>query len=155
VAAYGEALGRMVQEFGQGRTATAIAKACDLVPDFVPTPAKIREFIPAQDSKRKTCTLCHPSGYVYVYDGRLVSGAKVDPQVGAVRLCAHDGGLGPVVERDEHEGKGYWENDILLLAKLHRNKRKTVGRELTQAELDELLDDLDVKTGRIWDNFPG
>jgi len=145
----------MVNEFGRGRTAAAIAQAVDLIPDFCPTVAKIREFIPAQDGKRKTCTLCHPSGYVYVYDGRLESGAKVDPQVGAVRLCAHDGGLSPVTDRDENEGKGYWENDVMLLSKLHRNKRKTVGRELTQAELDELLDDLDVKTGRIWDNFPG
>src|SRR6266478_417714 len=39
---YTEALERMVNEFGRGRTAAAIAQAVDLIPDFCPTVAKIR-----------------------------------------------------------------------------------------------------------------
>jgi len=64
---YLEAIERMADQFGRGRTSAAIAKAVDLIPDFVPTIAKIREFMPLAEGQIKTCTLCHPTGFVYVY----------------------------------------------------------------------------------------
>jgi hypothetical protein len=87
--AYKGAIQRMVEEFGQYRTESAIKKGCDLVPDFVPTPAKIREFIPPKRAEIKTCPKCHPYGFVMVYEGRTAGGNPVDPQYGVARRCQH------------------------------------------------------------------
>jgi hypothetical protein len=137
-----EAIERMVADFGMGRTAVAIQKACDLVPDFVPTPAKIREFIPAPDNKRKTCTLCHPSGFVMVFHGRTDGGNQIDPRVGAVKLCDHEGGKSPVVEVDTGE-RQYGTNDIKAQWKIQKANRAKAGRPLTEAEMAECVDELD------------
>jgi hypothetical protein len=144
---YAEAMERMVDDFGQGRTAAAIAKAIDYIPDFVPTIAKIREFVPAREGELKTCSLCHPSGYVMVYSGRTDGGNKVDPQFGAAKRCDHAGGMSPVV--DPHEGDGYGGDDIKALQKMHRVKRAALGRPLTQSEQDALLNDLDRRRQRV------
>lgn len=146
-AAYVEAIKRMVDEFGQGRTAAAIIKAVDLVPDFVPTPAKIREFMPAREAEVKTCTLCHPSGFVMVYEGKTAGGNNIDPNFGAAMRCDHEEGKSPVV--DMNQGLGYGTNDIKILAKLVEKKRAFIGgRQMTTAEHEGLLKELDRKTGR-------
>jgi hypothetical protein len=154
--AYKEALERMVQEFGNSRVAIAIQKACDLIPDFVPTPAKIREFIPLP-GPIKTCTLCHPSGFVMVYEGRTSSepnsagipadgGNPVDPKFGAAKRCDHQGGYSPVAEVPPDEvGRMYGVFDIKALAEIHRKKRAQAGRALTEKELDACVDELDRK----------
>ena len=54
--AYRGAITRMAGEFGRDRTAEGIQKACDSVPEFVPTPAKIREFIPKKSDDYKSGT---------------------------------------------------------------------------------------------------
>ena len=145
---YVDAIGRMVSEFGQGRTAVAIGKAVDYIPDFVPTVAKIREFIPAAEGTRKTCTLCHPSGYVYVFEGRTASGLKIDPRFGAAKLCSHKDGLSPVINVNEEHGKTYGENDCLILWKLVRERMAENPYPLTEREQAMLLDKLDEITGR-------
>jgi hypothetical protein len=144
--AYAEAIKRMVEEFGQGRTAAAIAKACDLVPDFVPTPGKIREFMPARQGELTTCTLCHPSGFVMVYEGKTAGGNRIDPQYGAVKRCDHSAGKSPV--KDPELGEGYGTNDVKLLWKLFEKKRLAVGRPLKEQDTGILLDELDQMTGR-------
>ena len=145
---YAGAIERMVSEFGQGRTAVAIGKAVDYIPNFVPTVAKIREFIPAAEGTRKTCTLCHPSGYVYVFEGRTASGLKIDPRFGAAKLCSHKDGLSPVINVNEEHGKTYGENDCLILWKLVRERMAENPYPLTEREQAMLLDKLDEITGR-------
>ena len=90
--AYAEGIGRMVNDFGQERTAAAIIKSCDIVPDFVPTLAKIREFMPSRKGELKTCVRCHPSGWVMVYEGRTDGGQPVDSKLGAAKRCDHGTG---------------------------------------------------------------
>lgn len=141
--AYSEALERMVAEFGHGRTAAAIARAVDLVPDFCPTPAKIREFIPAPGGKAKTCTDCHPDGFVRVFTGRTDGGNRIDPKLGAMKRCDHSEGHSPVLDVDPDGGHQYGSADIQELWKIHKNKRAQLGRELTEAELISCLNELD------------
>lgn len=141
--AYAAAIERMVGEFGQGRTSSAIQRACDLVPDFVPTPAKIREFMPARQGELKTCTLCHPSGFVMVYQGRTDGGNKIDPKFGAVTRCDHSGGLSPITESHDGE-RDYGYQDVRYLSHIHGKARKINGNQpLNQKQLDTLLDGLD------------
>jgi len=148
--AYTEAIARMVEEFGQGRTAAAIQRACDLVPDFVPTPGKIREFMPTATAKIETCTLCHPSGYVMVYEGKTArtesgGGNDIDPKFGAARRCDHKGGFFPVTEQRAPgaDGRQYGVNHVEILWKLHAEKRARLKRNLTAREQAALLDELD------------
>jgi hypothetical protein len=157
--AYMEAIERMVAEFGMGRTAAAIQKACDLIPDFVPTPAKIREFMPAVGGKLKTCTLCHPSGFVRVFEGVTSSepnsvgvpaqgGNPIDPVAGAVRRCDHLEGKSPVVEVDTEE-REYGTDDVKALWKIHKEKRARVGRALTESEIEQCVDELDLRIDAV------
>jgi len=148
---YMEAIERMAGEFGRGRTSVAIAKAIDLVPDFAPTVAKIREFIPSPEGQFKTCTLCHPNGFVEAPKPAHWLETSSPPY----QRCTHEGGKSPVVEIPQPGEHQYSGNDVKILWKMHEKKRKYLGRTLTQEELDELLIDLDVKTGRVWENFPG
>jgi len=148
---YGQAIQRMVTEFGMGRTAAAIAKAVDYVPDFCPTIAKIREFVPAKEGQFKTCTLCHPNGFVEAPKPAHWLETSSAPYV----RCTHEGGKSPVVEIPQPGEHQYSGNDVKILWKMHDKKRKYLGRTLTQEELDDLVTDLDVKTGRVWENFPG
>lgn len=47
-----------------------------------------------------------------------------------------------------HHGEGYNSSDILILWKLYEAKTLSVKRRLTEAESDQLLDELDRKRGR-------
>src|SRR6266403_2133637 len=145
---YGEAISRMVEEFGRGRTAVAIAKAVDLIPDFVPTIAKIRQFMPLAEGQIKTCTLCHPSGFVYVYEGFLESNPAhgklpVDPKVGAVKRCGHVAGKSPVEDIAPPGERLYGTNEVKALWKIHAAKRAQLNRSLIEKELAECVDQLD------------
>jgi hypothetical protein len=145
--AYVGGIARMVDEFGQGRTSAAILKAIDLIPDFAPTLGKIREFMPAREGELKTCTLCHPSGFVMVYTGKTDGGNDVDPDLGAAKRCDHLAGKSPVV--DIPPEKGYGTNDVKILMKLHAKARALSGGiPLSKREQEELLDELDKVTGR-------
>ncbi len=44
---------------------------------------------------------------------------------------------------------------MLILSKLHQKRRDHLQGPLSEKDLTELVDELDVVTGRIWDNFPG
>jgi hypothetical protein len=57
--------------------------------------------------------------------------------------------------RYENQGKGYGEADVLILAKLHGKRRAHLQGPLSDKDLADLVDELDVVTGRVWDNFPG
>lgn len=140
---YAGAIERMAGEFGQGRTAAAIAKAVDLVPDFCPTVAKIREFIPSPEGKLKTCTDCHPGGFVKVFHGRTDGGNAVDPKFGAVKRCDHEFGRSPILDVSPDGGHQYGQHDITELWKIHKKKSAQLGRPLTEAELNSCLNELD------------
>jgi hypothetical protein len=148
---YGEGFKRMVADFGMARTAIAIDKAVDYVPDFCPTIAKIREFVPPKEGQVKTCTLCHPSGFVEVEKPAHWFETSSPP----VQRCTHEGGKSPVVDVAQSGEHQYSANDVKVLWKLFNDKRAKLGRPLTEDERDDLLVELDVKTGRVWDNFPG
>lgn len=140
---YIAAIQRMAADVGQGRTAAAIAVAIDLVPDFCPTVAKIREFIPSPDVKVKTCTDCHPGGFVQVFSGRTDGGNQIDPKIGAVKRCNHEFGKSPVLDVIPDGGHAYGKHDIEALWQIHKKKRAQLGRPLTEQELNGCLSELD------------
>jgi hypothetical protein len=158
--AYSEAIGRMVEEFGQGRVAAGIQKACDIVPDFVPTPGRIREFIPLP-GPIKTCSLCHPSGYIMVYEGRTSrepnsqgiaadGGNPIDPKFGAARRCDHKGGFSPIADIHGPDERQYGNVDAWALWAIHKEAaKKANGRPLTEEELDECVNELDRRIDEV------
>lgn len=146
---YAEAIERMVAEFGKGRTAAGIAKAIDYVPDFCPTPARIRELIPSPGGKSQTCTACHPDGFVRVFSGRTDGCHRIDPVVGAVKRCDHTEGHSPVLDVDPDGGHQYGSADIAELWKIHKKKRAELGRPLTEAELNSCLNELDRRISNL------
>lgn len=146
---YAEAIERMVSEFGQGRTSAGIAKAIDYVPDFCPTPAKIRELIPSPGGKSKSCTDCHPDGFVRVFTGRTDGGNRIDPKLGAMKRCDHSEGHSPVLDVDPDGGHQYGSADIEELWKIHKKKRLQLGRTLTEAELNSCLNELDMRIDKL------
>lgn len=146
--AYTGAIERMVGEFGQGRTAAAIQKAIDYVPDFVPTSAKLREFVPSPGGKLTTCTLCHQDeGYVRVFHGWTTGGNPIDP-TGAVRRCDHVGGNGPVTG-EHHYGRTYGKMDIQELWKIHKARRLKEGKPLREDQLEWCLGELDKRINAV------
>ena len=147
--AYAEAIERMAGEFGQGRTASGIAKAIDYVPDFCPTPARIRELIPSPGGKLTTCTDCHPDGFVRVFTGRTDGRNWIDPKVGAVKRCDHSEGQGPILDVSPDGGHAYGTADVKELWKIHKKKRAQLGRELTEAELNSCLNELDMRIDKL------
>ncbi len=66
-----------------------------------------------------------------------------------------DGNRYRPVPRYPNQGKGYGEADVLILSKLHQKRREHLQGPLSDSDLAALVDELDVVTGRIWDNFPG
>jgi hypothetical protein len=142
---YAEAFERMVGEFGQGRTAAAVASAIDLVPDFCPTVAKIREFVPGPGGQRRTCTDCYPSGFVQVVKPRGWLPSSTPP----VARCDHQFGKSPVLDVCPDGGHGYGAADIAELWKIHKKKRAQLGRPLTEAELNSCLNELDMRIDKL------
>jgi len=66
-----------------------------------------------------------------------------------------DGNRYRPVPRYPNQGKGYGEADVLILSKLHQKRREHLQGPLSDSDLAALVDELDVVTGRVWDNFPG
>lgn len=142
---YAEAFERMVGDFGQGRTSAAVGIAIDLVPDFCPTVAKIREFVPSAGGEHKTCTKCHPSGFVEAAKPKHWLPSSSAP----VRPCDHSLGQGPILDVCPDGGHAYGLADIKELWKIHKARQLRLGRTLTEAELNGCLNELDSRIAKL------
>lgn len=79
---YVAAFKRMLSEFDEKRVNEGLTAAIDNCPDFLPNPAKIRQYIPRPQQGRPTCPRCVDSeGWIDA--GRDKAGNR------AVRLCDH------------------------------------------------------------------
>jgi len=52
----------MLSEFDEKRVAEGLAFAIDNSPEYIPNPAKIRQFIPRLNKTRQTCPNCVDMG---------------------------------------------------------------------------------------------
>ena len=74
-----KAFTRMIGEFGESRVDKGLTAAIDAHPEFPPTPATIRGYIPKLTAQRVTCSKCADTeGWLYA--DRY-----------SVRLCDHSG----------------------------------------------------------------
>jgi hypothetical protein len=114
-----------------------------------PKPANILELIGvwtlSNKTKFKTCGNCE-DGWIRVFHGKTDAGHEIDPKIGAVMRCQCNQSGEQFID---HYGQGYNEEDMRWLYKRYQAKRGHLPKKpMTDAEIDQLLDELDVKRGR-------